>query len=1041
VNKKFKIVSSVALAGLLSINLLSPKALATTIDDKIETNPVGKYRNLVEGKAVVPYILVSTEDRVTVKEIVNSNEFSNVTKFNGTSIPNENTVVSTGDTFEADGTEYTVIIYGDVNKDGRVNSQDALLVEEYSTELTTLDTIQLEAADVVNDGKVNSLDSLRIKEFSAELTTPVIDKAPEAEKPAATSTNYTVNVNKNDKISNQNASETILKVKIEKTLDKDATFTVKVVGSDGKEVTIAKDVDGSTLTIPAHKDLVEVKLDLSSIPDGKIAGTLFVGNDKAGTEFKTEKSTVTPEATNIRTNRVNTKSATLSLESCGETELTKVYYEVVKNGEAQPNKIEKTAKVSNGKVNAETVATDLETNTAYDVWYVLEDSFGSKSAAQKATITSDSSAVKDVKKVKEVKEPKLEEVVKAEFTWEAERGVTYTATLYKDGKAVASQKVSEGLVDFTDDMKEEGTYKVEVYAEATANTRASEPTASKEVKVEKLPSVTDLKFVNENDKITLTWNNPNKEEDYDSYEIELVTIDEEGKESQPTTYTMKEKENKYDMTYNIAENTIYKAKVTVIAKEGQMAKIDSEETVTEQFYKVGEPSIDQAETTEHSIVITSDGININGKKATYKVKIFDVNEKATLEEPRYILKETRNVEIKDGKITLDNLNSDTLYAFKLIATIDGTDSESDYSSPVKTLPEIKNLTVVATEKEAKEAGKVYAKSADILVIAGEEKNLGVYNNSTKLANSMKLINALEPGDTVSIEDDKVSVKLDGGASANVSERDLTSCDLTKTALTVESNDFSKTLKISKVKELTLKGTGSIFNLDSVTAEKIVLTNGVEVTASKKQNYSVSAGSQVTMNKLSMTTGKDVVVTANGSDFTVEANTVSNDLVFENKKGEEVTITFKGKDDNTSTQSGTITIKENAKVTVKSEKVNVSADLKVEVNNGDIDLTEPSFTGNKDITVAKDATTTVKAVANTAAPIALTNFELKDYTNTELKDMFGDDADKVKEYINSFGINEKGATLTVAKGSKNVTITFEKVDRKLHLQKSVTFPNF
>lgn len=1040
-NKKFKIVSSLALAGLLSINVFSPKALAATIDDKIETNPVGAYRNLVEGKAVVPYVLVGNEDAVTVKEIVNSKEFSNVTKFNGTSIPDENTLVCTGDTFVADGQEYTVIVYGDVNKDGKINSKDAVLAEKYSAELETLDAVQLEAADVINDGTINSKDAKRIRQYSAELVTPVIDKVPDAEKQEEEKSNYTVSVNDNGKISNQNADTTILKLKVATTLKEDKTFTVTVVGADGKEVKISEgkvlDKDGNVvkegaLTIPAHTDYVEVALDLSSIPDGKIAGTVEVKDDKTKTKFTTEKSTVAPVATNVVTNRINTKSASLSLESCGKNEIAKVYYEVVEHDSSEPAEIKNEVKVANGAIKDVTVATDLTTDTAYDVWYVLEDSFGSKSEAKKAIITSDSAKVSQEQKIKEVTAPDLTKTDVANFTWKAKAGKTYKTTLYKDGKAVAIKdgEVSgeNGTVNYSTEMEEEGTYKVEVYVEGTDMSKASEPTASKEVKVEKLPAVTDLAFVNEDNKVILSWKNANKEEDFKEYKIDLVTIDKDGKESEPSsvdTSRLKTSENKIDITSYIANNTIYKAKVTIIAKDDQMAKINSKETVSEQFYKVGVPTIDGAETSENSVTLKSNGISINEKKATYKVKVFDVNEKATPEEAYYTLKTTKSVEIKDGKMVIDGLDDDTLYAFKLIATIDGTEVESYYTYPVSTLPELTNLTVVKDEKEAKAEGKVYSVDEDTIVLAGKTIELYNYNGSSKLANSMKLIKALKVGDVVSVKDNKVSLKLDGGASANVAERDFTGVDLAKASVTVESNDFSKTLEINEVKELTLKGTGSIFNLDSVTAKKIVLTNGVEVTASKEQVYTVNAGSKVTMNQIKMTTAKDTVVTADGSTLGVAANTVSNDLVFENKKGQPVTIEFNGEQDNTSTQAGTITIKENATVTIVSNNVHVNADLNVEVNNGDIDVTEPSLTGDKNITVAKDAKTTITAVAKTKAPVAFTNKELKDYTDEELKKDYGENASKVKEYLASFGINGKGAKLTVAKDSTEVTITFEK----------------
>ena len=1036
-NKKFKVVSSLALAGLLSINVFSPKAFATTVDDLIKTESVGKYKNLVEGKAVVPYVLVGTEDSVTVKEIVNSNEFANVTKFNGTSIPNENTLVCTGDTFVADGTEYTVIVYGDVNKDGKINSSDALLVEEYSSEMTNLDAIQLEAADVMNDGKVNSLDSLRIKEYSAELVTPIINKVPDAEKEDVKS-NYEITVNQNGKISNQNANKVKLKVKIEKTLDSEKTFTLKVIGADGEEVVIAKDVDQKDLKIPAHTDQIEVNVDLSKIPDGKIVGTMQVQDDKTETKFTTEKSTIAPKATNIITNRISTKSATLSLKSCGNTDIAKVYYEVVKNEAEKPSKIEKEITANNGEVSNVNIAEDLETDTAYDVWYVIEDSFGSKSEPQKVTITSDSAQVNKEKAVKEVKlKEELNKVSTAEFTWEATEGKTYVTTLYKDGKAVETKNVTEGSVEYTAQMAQEGTYKVEVYVEGTAMKKNSDTTTSKEVKVEKLPAVTDLSFKNENNKIILSWKNANKEEDFSKYKIELVTIDKDGKESSPkelNTSSLKASNNQYDATNDILNDTIYKAKVTVIAKDGQMAKISSDETVTEEFYRVGNPSIAGAETSEHTVTLGAQGININGKTATYKVKVFDVNENATLEEPYYTLKTTKSVEIKDGKIVIDGLDANTRYAFKLIATIDGKDVESSYTVPVRTLPELKNLTVVETEKQAQEEGKVYSAKQDTIVLNGKTIELSNYANSAKLENSMKIINALKPGDTVSIENNKVTMKLDGGASANVAERDLTNVELKDISLDVESNNFSKTLKIKSVKELTLRGKDSIFELSDVTAKKITLTDAVEVQSTEKQEYIINANSAVTINKIKISTKKDTNVTVNSSnDIEIKANSEANDLVFENKKDQEVKITFVGEGDFTSKQAGTITIKENATIKVVSDKVNVNADITVEVNNGDVNLTETYLTGNKKITVAKDAETKIEAIAKTKAPVAFDQIILKEYTDEELKETYKDDASKVKEYLNSFGIKDEKAKLTVQKDSNKVTITFDKATNEVNVQ--------
>ena len=181
-NKKFKVVSSLALAGMMALNSFSlNKTFAADANDIIKTNPVGVYRELVEGKTVAPFVLLGTNDVVSVKEITGSEEFGKVTKFNNTdiSVVNPELHVKTGDTFVAGEETFTVIIYGDVNKDGRVNAKDATLIDEYSVEISTLDEIQMEAADVdINDGNVNAKDSTAIKEFSVESRDTVISNLP-----------------------------------------------------------------------------------------------------------------------------------------------------------------------------------------------------------------------------------------------------------------------------------------------------------------------------------------------------------------------------------------------------------------------------------------------------------------------------------------------------------------------------------------------------------------------------------------------------------------------------------------------------------------------------------------------------------------------------------------------------------------------------------------------------------------------------------------------------------------------------------------------
>lgn len=55
---------------------------------------------------------------------------------------------------------------GDVNKDGRINSADALLVLQYSVGSARLSSEQISLADVNSDSRVNSADALKILQYA-----------------------------------------------------------------------------------------------------------------------------------------------------------------------------------------------------------------------------------------------------------------------------------------------------------------------------------------------------------------------------------------------------------------------------------------------------------------------------------------------------------------------------------------------------------------------------------------------------------------------------------------------------------------------------------------------------------------------------------------------------------------------------------------------------------------------------------------------------------------------------------------------------------
>ena len=406
-----------------------------------------------------------------------------------------------------------------------------------------------------------------------------------------------------------------------------------------------------------------------------------------------------------------------------------------------------------------------------------------------------------------------------------------------------------------------------------------------------------------------------------------------------------------------------------------------------------------------------------------------------MEEASYTRIDTRDVTVEEGKVVIDGLDSNTPYAFKLIAVVDGEEVESDYSSKIYTIPELKNLTVAAKADEADEEGKVFVNSGK-LIINKEEIDPAKYNNSKKLTNAINIIAKLKAGDIVSIEDQKVTLKLDNGASADTYGRDFTSLTgLKDTVFEIESNKYNKNISFNdseEVKEVILKGEDTMFTVSGDNIKKLTLTNGVEVSGDRE--YTVAENSTVIIKGVSVTTEKETVIEKTVNDeskdvLLVNVNDEANDLVFENKKDSEIIITFKGADDNTSTQSGSIIIKNNGgKVTVTSDKANVNSELKVEVNSGEVDISEPSLTGDKNVTVSVEEgkISTVTISAKTKAPIDLNNVSV-DITDEDLRKETGvtdKNFDDVKAFLQSFDLSGTGATVTVKKDENKVTITFE-----------------
>lgn len=1028
-NKKLKVVSSLALAGLMALNVCNPKTLATEIQDEIKTSPVGIYKQLVENKTIVPFVLANAEDCVTFKEIATSEKFANVTKFNGAAIPNDNTVVRTGDTFTANGKEYTVVIYGDVNKDGFVDVNDALQVKQYYVGNVELDNVQLEAADVRNNADVDVNDALDMQKFYVGSLASVIDKLPDMEDEKY---DYSLSINEGI-INNQNVTSSKVTVNVAQVSDKDVSLTLNVKGLDvnGKDKVVTKPV-----TITKNTTKVEVDgIDVSDLVDGVLSVELVAGVDKDAEVVGTTtviKNTEAPAATNVNTKRTATRTATLSLEGYGKNDITKVYYVI--GDSISDIKDAKTIEVSNNKVENYEISNELTEGASANVTFILENKYGSRSTAETVVIAKDNA--NQATAVKELKATVTDGVATGKFTWKDEKntGAAYVVNILKDNKVIAFTTTTDKEINISSNATETGTYKITVQVKGTADIEASETVTSDEIVVSKLEAVKNVKLENKEDgKTYLTYENPNKEGTFKEIKVQLISLDNDGKETTPTTVTPDDK----GVITLPQDNTIYFVKIIVVANDGQVSLINSDEAISNKIYTLTTtaPSLTVDTIKDTSVECTvSDSIAITGIKTEYKVEIYDASnaDNKDTTKAQYTKLSEKNVELsKEGKIVIDGLESNKKYAFKLITTVEGIKLESDYTSTVNTkatMPAISNLTVATDEKDAKEnAGKIFADTNKMII------NKTVYDNTygiypTEFASVVSLVKKFEAGDVISINEKTITATL------NDKESTRKFGDLKDYTLNVTCNNkFAKTIS-GTFKEINLNGTGAIYDLSGVTADAINVNSDVEVKGDK--TYVVN--SKAIINGVKVSTVAKTTIGATAQKLTVTPNTESNTLGFESD--EVLTINFVGSKDQTSIQKGTINVVANKGVTITTN-CNIAASMNVTVAKGTVDLTADALNGSKKVTIAKDGTITL--ATRKTAPVDLSKVALKDYTDDELiyvakdeangieekgiKGITKDNVKEVKEYISSIKsvITNNNAKITVVKDATQVTIELTK----------------
>ena len=111
----------------------------------------------------------SIEGYINVNEnVVEPISFDSIVKDKAGNVLGNDVVLTTGMKLVVDDDEYTIVVKGDVNGDGIVDSKDSASIKGYRLDTERLDGAALEAADINKDGKVNRIDSFLILYYRAE---------------------------------------------------------------------------------------------------------------------------------------------------------------------------------------------------------------------------------------------------------------------------------------------------------------------------------------------------------------------------------------------------------------------------------------------------------------------------------------------------------------------------------------------------------------------------------------------------------------------------------------------------------------------------------------------------------------------------------------------------------------------------------------------------------------------------------------------------------------------------------------------------------
>ncbi len=1017
--KNFKFLSALALTGMLSAGIVGA-SLAS------ETKPIGVFKSgtLVDDTTVVPFVLENKNDKITVDAIKKA--YPTATDIKG----DTEGVVGTGTTFKVGNETYTAVVYGDVNGDGKVTTQDATQVQIESTTKNKLNAVQKEAGDVKRAGElrgISTIDAVNIQRFAVGSSNVDIDEPPVA--PEEVETKFAVEL-KDQYVNNVNESAVEANIVIpnhDNELTEAKKVKLVIVNADGKNGATLKDAEGNEkkYNIPAYTSSVSIKFDATTtsnkIPEGVTTLRLVSEDGKEIlAEFTIDKHTkeiANLKVTDQKATRDGLSKGTISFNTYGTyngktVNAKTLYYKFTTaaslNGVLNVNNASKIDITDNKVENVE--VTGLTTTNAYNIFYVLEDEYGNRTQnvaktnlPQLVTIPTDlESAKKTVPEVEEVTSPDLDtetDITKAAYTWKLKTHDTddtgaynIVVSLYKDGELVATKEVRKTttkitLNNFQDEKKKNimetaGTYKVSVYVKGTANAAASETKWSDEKTVSPLESVSDVKFTTslKNEK-TLSWESEAYKDTpraVKGYQIELASYNDSKKEFGEYADTVTVDSDKFSTSaLSISAGTMYKARVTVLAKDNKpLSVVNSNPTESKEFIYTNLAY--DSSTADTINMHVNPAIKFTGKTTKYKVQVWEYNtaeaggitEGIVGQEP---------IEVKDitvnsatGAFEVTGLDNSKTYAFRVVADVDGVEGITNFVGNIgmkKTMPDITKLKVLKSGTEANE-NEISILGTGLSINGVDYKNLTEY--PTELTTVYNIVNKLSEGDILTYTPEKTTVEL--GTLSDT--RDLKGIDLSKTTLELKGDDHNRTVQTSGAKEIILSAKDG---------ESIARFNTTKIDLAKDASGKNTVGKIIANDKVYLTTPttQDVIIGAGAKvNFNTKVDITSSQetKVNYNYASSKVTVTV---DPTTEANELTFNSTESIDVVIGGDNSNV------QTQNGSITITAKGnvkVTGTKGMNVNSDLT-----IDATEGNVTIDSAELSGKQNVKVKTAKGTDS--------------------------------------------------